>query len=190
MSTKTIFAYLDRMLEPLGFVRHKATWNRRIETFVDVIDMQISKARNDVTINAGVLDIGVHSIYEGRETADVVEEPSCTVRARIGDLIDGKDKWWQIDKSHEAAEDMATQVANRVLPFFERLHSTEAMVTWLTEANVMTKQYPPPIIYLAILHHYLGDNSKPCELLADLLAKTTSPWKPKVKDVMERMGCS
>jgi hypothetical protein len=46
---------IDKALSPLGFVRHNATWNRRSAQFVDVIDLQVSKSPDSVTMNAGVL---------------------------------------------------------------------------------------------------------------------------------------
>jgi hypothetical protein len=39
MCTKTVISHLGRLLKPLGFSRQKATWNRKAESIVEVIDV-------------------------------------------------------------------------------------------------------------------------------------------------------
>lgn len=188
MTTKDIVASLDRVLKPLGFIRKKATWNRATGTFVDVLDIQVSKAGDTVTVNVGVLERNVYIKCWGWESSEFVEEPNCTVRARIGELINQKDKWWQVSDS-AAVEDIVSHVVNFALPFFEKLHSLERMSEWLTRTNVVAQKYPPPVIYLAILQHRLGDQNGACALLGGLLAKTADAWKVRVGEVAERLGC-
>ncbi len=60
MSEKAIISKLDDLLKPLGFTRQKTAWNRRSGYVVEVIDVQISKAGDTATINAGVLDTDAH----------------------------------------------------------------------------------------------------------------------------------
>ena len=94
MSTKNIKSRLDERLKPIGFVRHKDVWNRKLGTFIDVIDIQTSKAGDTITINCGVLNSEVSKLFFGAPLASTsVDEPSCTVRARVGQLIDDKDLW-------------------------------------------------------------------------------------------------
>jgi len=188
MTKQTIIARLDRVLKPVGFVRRKARWNRRVDVFVDVIDLQISKDGDTITVNAGVLDTVVHVTLWGGATPAFVDETLCTVRARIGALIDDKDKWWELG-ARRSADDIADEVSARVLPFLERLHSREAMERWLTEAEVVRKHYPPPILSLAILKSLLGRTEEACAVLAQLREDPAGAWQTRFTDVAARLGC-
>ena len=189
MSTKAVIARMDELLKPLGLTRHKATWNRRSDSFVDVIDVQTSKAGDTITINAGVLHPEVHRKCWATELPAVIEEPECIVRARIGLLIDGKELWWKINDAG-ILDDVAEKVVAYVLPFLERKHSLEAMEQFLTNAKVAKQKYPPPVIYLAILKSEQGDRSGACALLTELGEKSVGGWRTRIGEVAGRLGCS
>lgn len=189
MSLNHAISTLDRLLKPLGFARKKTTWNRVVGQFVDVLDVQLSKYANSLTLNAGVLEKKVYRECWGKKAEEFVEEPFCVVRVRIGELIDQKDKWWSIDDG-EAAEDIVNNVKKLILPFFERLHSLDAMRQWLIQENVVEQKYPPPAICLAILEHCLGRKEEACAILSALLAKISGAWRAKVGEVAKRLACS
>jgi len=189
MSTRSVIAHIDELLKPLGFARHKATWNRQSDSFVDVIDVQTSKAGDTMTINAGVLYPEVHRKCWGTEPAAVIEESSCTARVRVGQLLDGKDLWWRLIDA-KILDDIAEKLTAHVLPFLERMHSLEAMEQFLTSAQVMKKKYPPPIIYLAILKSEQGDRTGACALLTQLGEKSVGAWRTRISEVAGRLGCS
>lgn len=189
MSTKPVIIRVDELLKPLGFVRHKATWNRRSDSFVDVIDVQTSKAGDTITINAGVLHPGVHGKCWGTEPPSVIEEPSCTVRIRVGQLLDGKDLWWRLNDA-KILDDVAEKLTVYMLPFLERMHSPEAMEHFLTSAQVTKQKYPLPVICLAILKSEQGDRTAACALLTELSEKSVGAWRNRISDVARRLGCS
>src|SRR5688572_11749554 len=143
---------IDRVLSPLGFVRRNATWNRRSGRFVDVIDLQVSKSRDSVTMNAGVLHSDVHTKTWGSKPPAFVDEPSSTVRTRVGQLVDGRDLWWSAE-DFPAGNELASLLATFIVPFVESMHSIEAMERHLTEAQVEEGNYPLPKIHLAILRY-------------------------------------
>src|SRR5947208_3321359 len=124
MSTKTIITRVDELLKPLGFTRRKTTWNRKSGSFIEVIDVQTSKAGDAITINAGVLHPDVHRKCWATEPPVIVEEPSCTVRARVGQLLDGRDLWLRLDDPRTLNE-VIEKLNAPVLPFLERMHSPE-----------------------------------------------------------------
>lgn len=189
MSIKTFISQLDRLLKPLGFSRSKATWNRRAETVVDIIDAQVSKAGDAVTVNVGVLDKDVYTKLWEREPPERIEQPTCTVYARIGELLDGKDKWWLLD-DHQAIADAASNIEAHVLPFLERMHARTAMAQWLIDTEVVRKRYPAPIITLAILKSLSGDDAQACELLKKLQTKSAGAWSTRAAEVAERLRCT
>jgi hypothetical protein len=104
MSETSVIRELDNLLKPLGFTRQKTSWNRRSGNVVEVITVQISKTGDTGTVNAGVLDMDAYVKLWGTEPPALVEEPACTVSARVGDLIDGKDLWWQLNDDQVGAK--------------------------------------------------------------------------------------
>jgi hypothetical protein len=188
MSHKAVILRLNELLKPLGFTRQKAVWNRRVGNVVDVIDVQVSKAGDTITVNAGVLDHEVHAKLWGKEAPPFIEEPACTVRARIGELIDSNDRWWSLSKV-ETATEVAEAVKARVLPFLKCMHTRQAMAEWLVTTQVVRKKYPPPILNLAILKSDLGKNQEACALLADFRGKTVGAWRARFDEVGKRLGC-
>lgn len=189
MNAKSVIVRLDEVLKPLGFERQKETWNRKFGSFVDVVDVQTSKAGDTITVNAGVVHPDVHAKCWGDSLPKFIEEPSCTVRARIGQLIGEKDLWWKLDAA-DVANDVADKVSTRVLPFLEQMHSIDEMERFLTKAQVVKQKYPPPIIYLAILKHEQGDTNAACTLLGDLKKKTVGAWQDRIGQIAERLSCS
>ena len=189
MSLNAIVARLDPLLKPIGFSRHGATWNRSVGSFIDVVNVQSSKSRDAITINAGVLHPGAFTKCWGQVLPQFIDEAQCTVRARVGQLIDGKDLWWNLTAT-DTADDIADKVASPVLPYLEQMHSVNAMVQFLEDGQVVKMKYPPPIIYLAILKDEQGDSNVACALLSDLRNKSGAAWLSRIRRVAEMLGCS
>lgn len=188
MNTDALLTHLDSLLRPLGFERRGATWNRSGKSVVEVVNVQVSKAGDAATVNAGVLDPEIHAMVWADTSQQFVDEPSCTVRARIGELIDGRDVWWELSDDATAAN-IQSKVKAHVLPFLERMCTREAMARWLTDSGVTRRKYPPPIISLAIMMKSLGDAAGACTLLSELRKKTVAGWRVRIDEVAERLGC-
>jgi hypothetical protein len=189
MSAKPVIARVNELLKPLGFARHKTIWNRKSDSFVDVIDVQASKAGDMMTVNAGVLHPDVHRKCWATDLPTIIQEPECIVRARVGELLGGKDLWWRLDDTR-ILDDVIEKLNAQVLPFLERMHSFEAMEQFLTSAQVIKQKYPLPIIYLAILKSEQGDKTGACALLAELGQKPVGAWQTRIGEVAVRLGCS
>lgn len=190
MNTRPLVTLLDATLVPSGFIRQGHTWNRRIDPYVDVIDVQQNKAGDAVTLNCGVLHFDVHRDCWGNDAKEFVEEPACTVRARIGDLIGGRDLWWRIEEAAIPVDIIAAIVRTAALPFLERMHSETEMESLLSRSQVEKKKYPPPIIYLAALKCRRGDKESASAMLAVLHDQTTAVWKKKVVEAAARLSLS
>lgn len=190
MTTTSIINHLDRALSPVGFQRKKATWNRESGQFVDVLDIQISKAKSSVTLNIGVMERDVYAATWGGDSEPFVEAPNCTVHARIGELLDGKDKWWDLQDADAAEVEIVSCVRDHAVPFLERMHSLQEMCNWLVTSGASSRKYPLPLIYLAVLRHRLGEQTEACSMLADLNVRALGAWKSRAKEVSERLGCA
>ncbi|HEY3520103.1 MAG TPA: DUF4304 domain-containing protein [Rhodanobacteraceae bacterium] len=188
MTKKAAIEKVDDLLKPLGFHRRVAAWNREAGHLVEVIETQVSKAEDTITVNAGVLDRDVYLKLWGSQSPEFIDEPACTVRARVGELVAGKDLWWSLT-NERVGEEIVKAIIEQLLPFLKRMHSRQDMVQWLTRGDVIKKKYPLPIINLAILQNLLGESSEACALLANLEKKIIGAWRTRVVEVAERLGC-
>ncbi len=190
MNRPMITARIDRELTSIGFSRFakKSTWNRQHHSLVEVIDIQISKTGNKVTMNVGVLERGVYFACWGRDAELYVEEPSCTVRARIGELIDKKDRWWDVD-STSVADDMVACLSGYALPFLARMQSLKEMRDWLASQGAPTPRKILPSLCFAVLLSKLGDLDRACATLLELDSKVLGAWKGTAIEVSSRIGC-
>lgn len=190
MSGASIIARLDRELSPRGFSRKKATWNRERDSLVEVIDIQTSRGGDTVTMNVGVLSRPIYLMCWGRDAESFIEEPFCTVRARVGELLDNKDRWWDVS-SAGVAEEMVDCLTARSLPFLDRMQSLEAMRDWLASRGMPSPKWALPSICFAALQAQLGDIGAACAVLADLERKALSDgWKARAREVAQRIGCA
>jgi Domain of unknown function (DUF4304) len=183
MSKNAIIKQIDAVLKPLGFLRRGAVWNRSSDFSVEVIDVQISRNGDTYTFNAGVLDKAAHEIFWAEGAPDFVEQPDCTVGVRIGDLIDGKDKWWDVGETGSLEQSIQL-----ILAFLKDVHSREKMAQWLEDAEVTKKRYPPPIINLAILQALLGRAEASKSTLNDIESKVSGLWQGRTAKVREQLS--
>lgn len=187
MTKKHIVSGLNKLLEPLGFAKKGAAWNRVVGPYTDVVDLQVSKSQDRVTLNIGVIEKSVYFDCWDRVVDDFINEPNCIVRTRIL-TEDNKEKWWQIADA-DTVEDMVASVKNFVLPFFDKHHSLDSMREFLIQTNVVDKTYPPPVIYLAIILHRLGKSDEACLRLGALKKKTVGAWLSRVEEIAEKLKC-
>jgi len=188
MMLTAITSHLDHELIPIGFRRKKATWNRESQGIVEVIDIQISKSGDRVTMNAGVLPRPVYAMCWGYKAKPFVLEPECVVRARVGRLIDNMDRWFRVDDP-TTADQLAGFLVPHVLPYLVRIRSLEGMRDQLASEGVLQGKYPLPAIYFAVLQYSLGDISGACQVLSGL-ESTTPSWNTRVREVAARIGCT
>jgi hypothetical protein len=168
----------DDILKPLGFARKGACWNRKGDV-VEVVDLQLSKAKDAVTLNIGVAAPDIYWWVWDVEMPQFVDETSCTVRTRIGELCGGHDKWWPLDFA-DTEEDVRRAVEAIALPFLAGMHSLAAMEEWLLKTNVVAKRYPPPILALTAIKMKLNKDAEALEVLSRLHQKPLGDWKGRV----------
>jgi hypothetical protein len=132
--TKGVIAEIHALLGPLGFEKSEGIWNRRHGELVDVIRVQVSKAGNRVTIEAGVLHpVAFTNVWE-EPVPPFVDTPECTIRARIGDLVDGHDRWWSLE-DRDLVGQLTAAIQSHFVPFLERHHTAEAIESWLATSR-------------------------------------------------------
>jgi Domain of unknown function (DUF4304) len=186
--TRGIASRINQSLAPLGFERREAAWNRKRSGLIDVVSMQVEGAIEKLTVEAGVLHPTTYATCWGEDVPDFVDVPDCTVRARVGHLIDKHDLWWPLDQPG-VAEDVVDKIASYLLPYLDRHQSVEAIEKSLAASGPVKVLRPPDTVYLAILMRDRGDATGACALLAQVHKKALGDWKPKAAELLQRLGC-
>jgi Domain of unknown function (DUF4304) len=186
--TRGIASDIDRHLAPLGFERKEAAWNRRRNGLIDVVSMQVDGVIQKLTLEAGVLHPTAYSKCWGKDVPKYVDTPECTVRSRVGHLINNHDHWWALDQPG-IAEDVVANVARYLLPYLDRHQSAAAIEQSLAGSGPVKHLRPPETIYLAILKWERGDVGGACALLDRFHRKALGDWKVSAAQLMERFGC-
>lgn len=186
--TRGIASQIDQLLTPLGFERNEAAWNRRRNGLVDVVSMQVDGVIEKLTVEAGVLHPIAYTKCWGEDVPRFVDVPECTVRARVGQLIDNHALWWSLDQPG-IATDVVDKIAGFLLPYLDRHQSATAIETSLAASGPVKYLRPPDTVYLTILMAERGDAAGACALLAEFHKKALGDWKPSAAQLMERLGC-
>ena len=184
MKKADLISKIDDILKKHQFYRNGPLWNRDCADFVDVIDLQISKSKDMFTINAGVADKFVIQACWGKDGSDMVEEASCTVRARLGELLHGRDVWWSLSDD-DGVEEVLSGIQDAAVPYIQLNHSIDHMIEIL-ENDPASRRYPPGIIYLALLHHQKGESDRCREMFKSM--KLTGAWSEKASDILEALN--
>jgi len=188
MNLKPLIVQLDNVLKPLGFIANKGIWNRRSTHLIDVVSLQGSKSEDLVTLNVGVLQKEIYNVCWAKEVPITVQDADCTVAARVRQLVDGKDEWWQLD-DRETLGDIIAKTVDYALPFIKKMHSPDGMERYLFDSKVVEQKYPPPIMYLSILMIQRGNKEGASTLLSDLIRSAPKAWGTRIKEIMERFDC-
>lgn len=169
-----------------NFTGRRGVWNRRLQGFIDVLELQFDKNNSSFTLNVGVADTTAYKLCFDKESTEFLEQPMCTVSLRVGDLLDGNDKWWPIDNS-VSINDAIEIVKNIILPYYEEMHERAALRQYLLDTKVISKRYPLPMINLAILQALLLERAE-SQITFDKIMNTPSEsWRLRAKEVELRV---
>jgi hypothetical protein len=178
---------IDSILLPLGFSRKKMTWRRRTGDFEDIISVQLSKDRERFTLSMGVVDHVALALYGESPSSDGLQDHDCTVRARLGELLDGLDLWWAAEEEVNLGQ-LGQQLTDIAVPFLETLHDPILIIRRLELEASRLRGYPPPLIYIAIEKWRLGLRAEARNHLDELIENVPQAWKPRVVKVAEKLG--
>ena len=186
MTIASYIKQLDHLLKPKGFMRQRHTWNRRFAEYIDVVDIQVAKSGDALTVNLGVLEPEAYAAVWNEPLPALLKEPLCIVRTRLSLLVHQSERWWDLNDKDGPLE--IFEVASSFgLPFLSRMHSIGEMKDFLEEQGVRKLTYPLPSIYLGILLIRGGETAAGCSLLRDRASRTTGPWRSRIAKVIERL---
>lgn len=160
-------------------------WNRICGEFVDVVDAQVSKSRDRLTVNLGVYSREIYIDAWPNEQIEFINIVNCIVSVKIGYFSDNIDVWWDI-ASDSGSSEIAHLLEKFSGDFFRSLHCLRGIELSLEQSGARRSSYPLPAIYLAITIMKQGGIDSGCQLLRGLNSGNLSAWQPRIEHVLRK----
>ena len=162
---------LDRALQPLGFAREAKDWIRQRGEIQDCVNLQKSWIDGSVTINLFAKNLETERILRSIPCDKVLG--IILFGQRIGQLIDGRDRWWKNDPNGPI--EVAEAVLVYGIPWFERVQSLEdEALTWYGRGTTRPWR-KPNLAALAVTLFRLGALEEALALFEEPVPKTALP---------------
>ncbi len=132
---------LSSLLKRNGFKKSARNFYRTHDNRIDVINVQASQSNygdeGKFTVNVGVYYPSIAEITGAPPIKGMPKEYHCTIRERIGLLMDeNKDMWWSIDSATDrsmTASDLASKVDALCLPWLDKMSDLDAVKNWVSK---------------------------------------------------------
>ncbi|ACU07077.1 hypothetical protein FIC_00622 [Flavobacteriaceae bacterium 3519-10] len=145
------------VLKPLGFKKKENNFYLKLDRIGQIINVQKSvwgnKNNIDFTINTGIFVPEYWlAFYDfiNKGLPDYPTEPECLIRKRIGTIRNQHDTWYHIKETTDEEQlivEMRKNLTEFILPYFDRLNSTEKMLQELEKADMMMTPLGKLIVY-------------------------------------------
>lgn len=186
MSRRSYVAALDEVLKPMGFTREGKEWSRRVGTVVEAVDLQVSSIAG-TTANLWSYDAATNDLLKEA----IPWKPDITMALsawRIGELMNGYDRWWKNDSNGPA--ELAEALRIHAPPFFEARRSLEAQAAGFGRAaEKWSKSDTDRRIYLALTLYRMGEFGEACQALSNPPKTTPAAWLAEIESVRQWLGC-
>lgn len=181
---------LDDALRPFGFERQGDDWIRVRGDMWECVNRQ-SSWLGGVTVNLDMKDLQTEKLFLSIfASSGAIQMP--TIGARIGELIDGYDRWWKKDEPNGPAE-MAQAVVEHGLPWFDRVRTLEEQAAnWYGRAGALTSRgyHGSSLVGLALTLYRMGEREEACRVLSKPVPRTAIRSSvEKVARVRDWLGC-
>lgn len=154
---KIIKEGFQEILKPLGFKKKANNFYLKLDTIGQIINVQKSTFGNkdniSFTINTGIFVPEYWlAFYNFRDKGlpEYPTEPECLIRKRIGELRSQHDTWYDIKErtdEQQLIDEMKKNVTNFILPYFDRVNSSEKMLQELDNSNMLMTPLGKLIVY-------------------------------------------
>jgi hypothetical protein len=181
---------MHEVLRPAGFRRQRHAWRRDAGEFVDIVNLQLSKGLDSVWVNLGVIQPDAYQWTWAMPVGSTVDEARCTVRSRLGVLVDGHDTDWDVGDADSPVV-VADLLRSVGLPWLEGMHSLAALQLELerTFAAQGKRAYVPVAIALAVVHWKQSDIPAACRTLDARRRWELGPWEDRLVAVSRELAC-
>lgn len=176
-------------LKPLKFKKKANNFYRDLGELGQIINIQKSMFRSKEEISFTV-NIGIFSpLFWNAEYNHQNEQPPiyptesvCAIRKRIGKFLQGKDTWYELNKTTNT-EPIQTEILQtlekKILPFLEKVNNNEKLIKYLeNEYQNYNKNY-----LRFILYGELKQTNKLKKLYPTLIKECT---KNQIKHIQEK----
>jgi len=155
-------------------------WVRSHGDYVDRVDLQISRGFDQITVNLHILDDRVRSAIQSAHPTDPFLASFSPIHVRLPTIMSGYDKWW-IRSDPDGPAKVAEAVKTYALPFFDGLHSPEAMLAYLQVRGSIQWRNPTARMNVALILHRLGRTSEALSALDDPPRRIEGRWLETVE---------
>jgi len=181
---------LDDALRPLGFERTGDDWVRVRGDMWECVNRQSSNL-SGVTVNLSVKDLVTKKLFLEIFGGDgaILLPP---IQARIGEVIDGYDRWWT-SKEPNGPKELADVVLKHGLPWFDRVRTLEQQAEcWFVRKTALTSRgyHGLSLVGLALTLYRMGELEEAREVVRKPVPKTAIPanvrWVTKVREWLDQ----
>jgi hypothetical protein len=185
---------LDQLLTPLGFARTGDDWVRVRGDMWACVNRQASRLLG-VTVNLAMKDLETEKLFLQifADQGAVLMPP---VEVRIGEVIDGRDRWWKSDQP-DGPRELAEAVRDYGLPWFDAVHTLEQQAEhWFARKTALTGPgyAAPSLIRLALTLYRMGELDEARQVVSKPVPRTAVPSGvqsvAKVREWLERQAPS
>jgi hypothetical protein len=186
MSRKSYVAALDGVLKPMGFTREGRAWTRRVGTVVETVDLQTSSIAG-TTANLWSYDKATGDLL--REAIPWKPDVGVAITAwRIGELMDGRDRWWKNDPNGPV--ELAEAIRLHAPPFFEGRRSLEDQARLFGRAAPRWQRGDTGRrMCLALTLYRMGELEEACAALQNPPRTIPASWLAEAESVRKWLGC-
>jgi hypothetical protein len=186
MTRRSYVAAVDSVLKPMGFTREGKEWSRRVGTMFEHVDLQVSSIAG-TTANLWSYDTATSELL--KKAIPWKTDVGMVLSAwRIGDLMNGRDRWWKNDPNGPA--ELAEALKTHVPPFFEARRSLEDQARFFGRAEPRWKPgSTADRIYLALTLYRMGEFEEACAALQNPPRTAPASWLAQAESVRTWLGC-
>jgi len=183
---KALITKIDEIVKPIGFILRSSTWNRRVNEYVDVINLQ--KTSIGFIINIGVYLNDVFKYCWPTLVLDFVEDPHCIVVTRVNHLLINtpyKGLWNK--ENSDSIQEIPIVIENYILPYFNNAHSINGIEMILEDTLKPKKPFGGintyAKLYLAIIKAKQGKINEAIKLLDQFDSGISKEWSIKIFEI-------
>jgi hypothetical protein len=142
-----------------------------------------------ITVNLGIFLTHVNKAEEGAPPRDFVSASSCTIWARLGQVVNGRDRWFDVGEDNSKLAVKLIKLFEKFgLPFLDQFPDYPSILAH----HEKCKKYPNvpaarSILIAAIVAHHLGKTKKAKELFKKAYATSKGGWE-HAAEVAENLG--
>jgi hypothetical protein len=187
VTRKSYAAAIDGVLKPIGFARQGKEWVRKIGTVVEHVGLQVSSIAG-TTANLWSYDAATNDLLK----VAIPWKPDAGMvlsTRRIGQLMDGHDRWWKNDPNGPI--ELAEAIKTHAPSFFEARRSLEDQARCFGRAEPRWKPGSTASrIYLALTLYRMGEMEEARAVLQNPPKTAPASWLTQAESVRDWLECA